>query len=124
MLAHGSVPTQGGSQRCLHGNPPVRSPSSTRSPRASHIGKPSGDRIMLLDPKAPLKEGDLVKLTLTFAGAGPLEFKPAVEPPGAMGPHEIDHQPGTENDHEDQAEVHHHQCCQGEKRLVHLGIKS
>jgi periplasmic copper chaperone A len=64
----------------------------------STVLKPHGDHVMLMDLKAPLKEGDLIKLVLTFAKAGPLEIEATVEPIGAMGPHGMDHQPGTGND--------------------------
>lgn len=65
----------------------------------SRVFKPGGDHIMLLDLKQPLKEGDLVKLTLTFEKAGPIEVEATVEPIGATGPHGMDHQPveGGEN---------------------------
>lgn len=55
---------------------------------------PSGHHIMLLDLKAPLKEGDLVPLTLIFEKAGEITIEATVEPIGAMGPHGFDHQPG------------------------------
>lgn len=58
---------------------------------------PQGNHVMLMDLKAPLKEGDLVKLTLVFAKAGPIEVEASVEPIGAMGPHGMDHQPGHEH---------------------------
>jgi copper(I)-binding protein len=50
---------------------------------------------MLMDLKQPLKEGDLLKLTLMFEKAGPIEVEAPVEPVGAMGPHGFDHQPGA-----------------------------
>lgn len=59
----------------------------------SVVLKPSGDHLMLMDLKQPLKEGDLVKLTLTFEKAGPIEVEATVEPVGAMGPHGLDAQP-------------------------------
>ncbi len=62
-------------------------------PGSSHVLAPMGEHIMLLGLKQPLKEGDLVKLTLTFANAGPIEVEASVEPMGAMGPHGFDHQP-------------------------------
>lgn len=65
----------------------------------SVVLKPSGDHIMLLDLKRPLKEGDLLKLTLTFEKAGDIEVEATVEPIGAKGPHGMDHQPGQEADH-------------------------
>jgi copper(I)-binding protein len=56
---------------------------------------PGGYHIMLTDLKQPLKEGDLLKLTLVFEKAGEIEVEATVEPVGAMGPHGFDHQPGT-----------------------------
>ena len=67
-------------------------------PGTSVVFGPHGHHLMLLDLKQPLKEGDLVKLTLTFAKAGPIEIEATVEPIGAMGPHGMDHQPGHEHD--------------------------
>ena len=49
---------------------------------------------MLADLKAPLKEGNLLKLTLVFEKAGEIEVDATVEPIGAMGPHGFDTQPG------------------------------
>ncbi len=60
----------------------------------AHVLKPGGDHVMLFDLKAPLKEDDLVKLTLIFEKAGRIEVEGTVEPAGAMGPHGMDHQPG------------------------------
>lgn len=56
---------------------------------------PSGYHVMLVDLKQPLKEGDLLKLTLVFEKAGKIEVDATVEPVGAMGPHGFDHQPGA-----------------------------
>ena len=56
---------------------------------------PGAYHIMLIDLKRPLKEGDLVKLTLVFEKAGEIEVEATVEPVGAMGPHGFDGQPGT-----------------------------
>lgn len=64
----------------------------------SKVFRPSGDHIMLMDLKGPLAEGDLVKLTLNFERAGPVEIDATVEPIGAMGPHGMDHQPGHESE--------------------------
>ncbi|MBX9924900.1 MAG: copper chaperone PCu(A)C [Hyphomicrobiaceae bacterium] len=63
---------------------------------SSVVLKPSGHHIMLMDLKAPLKEGDLIKLTLQFQKAGSIDVEATVEPVGAMGPHGMDHQPGHE----------------------------
>lgn len=77
----------------------------------SHVLKPMGDHIMLFDLKQPLKEGDLVKLELTFEKAGPIALEATVEPAGAMGPHGMDHQPGHEahegHDHGGEAKSGH-----------------
>jgi copper(I)-binding protein len=59
---------------------------------------PGGYHIMLTDLKQPLKEGDLLKLTLVFEKAGEIEVEATVEPVGAMGPHGFDHQPGNKAD--------------------------
>jgi len=62
---------------------------------ASVILKPGGFHLMLADLKAPLKEGDLLKLTLVFEKAGEIEVEATVEPIGATGPHGFDKQPAT-----------------------------
>lgn len=62
-------------------------------PGASRILKPMGDHVMFFDLKQPLKEGDLVKIQLTFEKAGVIEVEGAVEPAGAMGPHGMSSQP-------------------------------
>ena len=59
----------------------------------SVVLKPGGYHMMLLDLKQPLKEGDLLKFTLTFEKAGDIEVEAAVEPIGAKGPHGFDSQP-------------------------------
>ena len=74
---------------------------------ASHVLKPMGDHIMLFDLKQPLKEGDTVKLTLTFEKAGAIEVEGSVEPAGAMGPHGFDGQPGAPAE-KSGAQHHHH----------------
>ena len=60
----------------------------------SVILKPGGYHLMLADLKAPLKEGNLLKLTLVFEKAGEIEVDATVEPIGATGPHGFDTQPG------------------------------
>jgi periplasmic copper chaperone A len=65
-------------------------------PASSVVLRPSGDHLMLMDLKAPLKEGDLVTLELMFEKAGPIVVEATVEPVGAKGPHGMDHQPGHE----------------------------
>jgi periplasmic copper chaperone A len=54
----------------------------------SVVLKPSGYHLMLTGLKAPLKAGDLFKLTLVFEKAGPIEVEAMVEPIGATGPHD------------------------------------
>lgn len=61
----------------------------------SVVLEPSGYHVMLMDLKQPLKDGDLIKLTLVFERAGEIEVDATVEPIGAMGPHGFDHQPGA-----------------------------
>jgi copper(I)-binding protein len=56
---------------------------------------PGGYHVMLMDLKQPLKEGDLLKLTLLFEKAGEIEVEATVEPIGAMGPHGLDQQPDS-----------------------------
>ena len=67
-------------------------------PGSSVVLGPGGDHLMLMDLKAPLKEGDVVKITLTFEKAGPIDVEATVEPIGAKGPHGLDHQPGHATD--------------------------
>ncbi len=59
----------------------------------SVILRPAGDHIMLFDLKAPLKEGDLLPLTLTFEKSGDIKIEANIEPVGAKGPHGLEHQP-------------------------------
>ena len=47
---------------------------------------PHGDHLMLLDLKAPLKEGDHLRLKLTFAASPPIEVDAPVLAIGAAGP--------------------------------------
>jgi copper(I)-binding protein len=67
-------------------------------PGDSRVLKPMGDHMMLFDLKQPLKEGDLVKLQLTFEKAGTIEVEGTVEPVAANGPHGMDHQPTAADD--------------------------
>ena len=62
---------------------------------ASVVLKPGGHHLMLTDLKSPLKEGDLLKMTLVFEKAGEIDVEATVEPIGAMGPHGFDRQPDT-----------------------------
>jgi periplasmic copper chaperone A len=61
----------------------------------SVVLEPGGYHVMLVDLKQPLKQGDLIKLTLVFERVGEIEVDATVEPIGATGPHGFDHQPGT-----------------------------
>lgn len=72
----------------------------------ARVLKPGGDHIMLMDVKEPLKDGDLVKVTLTFEKAGDIEVEATVEAPGATGPHGLDKQPAAED--KSQGEHQHH----------------
>ena len=72
---------------------------------ASHVLKPSGDHVMLMDLKQPLKEGDLLKITLVFEKAGEIEVDATIEPIGAKGPHGMDH---SKMDHGKPASGHKH----------------
>jgi copper(I)-binding protein len=58
----------------------------TIAPGKSIVFAPNGNHIMLIGLKAPLKEGDTVPLTLTFAHAGKREATASVEKLGAMHP--------------------------------------
>lgn len=69
---------------------------------------PGGYHIMLMALKQPLKEGDLLKLTLQFEKAGKIEVEASVEAVGAKGPHGFDHQPGHEPAKGDAAGAHKH----------------
>jgi periplasmic copper chaperone A len=60
----------------------------------SVVLKPGGYHVMLMDLNQPLKEGDLLKMTLVFEKAGEIEVEATVEPMGATGPHGFDQQPG------------------------------
>jgi len=48
--------------------------------------KPGSFHVMLMDLKQPLKAGEKVPLTLTFAGAGNIETQLDVRPAGEMAP--------------------------------------
>lgn len=54
------------------------------SPGAPVMLKPGGTHIMLMGLKAPLKEGQMFPMTLTFAKAGRVNVKVMVHGPGAM----------------------------------------
>ncbi len=48
--------------------------------------KPGSFHVMLMDLKQPLKAGEKVPLSLTFAGAGTVETELEVRPAGSMAP--------------------------------------
>ncbi len=81
-------------------------------PGETRVLAPSGDHVMLFDLKAPLKVGDVVKLTLTFEKAGPVEVEAKVEPIGAMGPNMepkgVDAQPGPDGKNSGSSDAQHH----------------
>lgn len=77
----------------------------------SRVLKPGGDHLMLMDLAAPIKEGDSVALKLVFEKAGEIAIEASVEPPGALGPHGFDQQPGSsENQNTENSGhgAHHH----------------
>ncbi len=57
---------------------------------------PAGHHLMLFDLKQPLKEGDLIPVTLVFEKSGTITLDVSVERAGAKGPNGMDHQPGHE----------------------------
>ncbi len=61
----------------------------------SVVLKPGGYHLMLTGLKAPLKQGDLLKLTLVFEKAGAIDLEATVQPIGATGPPGFDAQPKT-----------------------------
>lgn len=61
----------------------------------SLVFQPSGYHVMLMDLKAPLKEGDILPLTLVFAKAGEIKVEATIEKIGARGPHGMDHHPNA-----------------------------
>jgi len=67
---------------------------------SSILLQPSGNHIMLFELTGPLKEGDLLPVTLVFEKAGEVKIEATVEPVGAKGPHGMNGQPGHEG-HED-----------------------
>lgn len=59
-------------------------PSLEVDPGKPLVLAPNGYHVMLVGLKAPLKEGQTVPLTLTFANAGPIQVKAEVDKVGAM----------------------------------------
>jgi copper(I)-binding protein len=56
-------------------------------PGTPTVLQPGGLHVMLVDLKAPLKEGDQFPLTLQFERAGRIEIRVPIERAGARGPH-------------------------------------
>lgn len=67
-------------------------PSLTIEPGKSLVLEPSNYHVMLTGLKAPLKEGQTLPLTLTFAHAGPQQVTVEIDKVGAM--HAGDHSTG------------------------------
>ena len=61
-------------------------------PGETHVLKPMGEHIMLFDLKHPLKQGDVVDLTLTFEKAGAITTQAKVGSMAAMSPDKTGHQ--------------------------------
>jgi copper(I)-binding protein len=59
--------------------------------RSSVQLKPGGLHVMLMGLQRPLKEGERIKLTLTFERAGTIEIEARVEKAGAMAPGDHQH---------------------------------
>jgi copper(I)-binding protein len=66
----------------------------TIAPGKTFVFKPDAHHIMLEGLKAPLKEGDKVPLTLTFAHAGTRQVTVSVAKAGAMGEDDMSNMPG------------------------------
>lgn len=59
--------------------------------RSSVQLKPGGMHVMLMGLQRPLKEGERIKLVLTFERAGTIEIEARVEKAGAMAPGDHKH---------------------------------
>lgn len=59
--------------------------------RSSVQLKPGGLHVMLMGLRRPLKEGERIKLALTFERAGTIEIEARVEKAGAMSPGDHQH---------------------------------
>lgn len=59
--------------------------------RASVQLKPGGLHVMLMGLQRPLKEGERIKLSLTFERAGTIDIEARVEKAGAMSPGDHQH---------------------------------
>jgi copper(I)-binding protein len=65
----------------MHPIPSIEVPAGGKA-----VLQPGGLHIMLIDLKAPLKQGETIPLTLTFAKAGTVAVSVSVLAPGASGP--------------------------------------
>lgn len=72
-------------------------PSIAIAPGQSVVLEPNGYHVMLIGLKKPLKEGDKITLTLTFAHAGTQEVTASVAKIGAMHAGEMSTMPGMSN---------------------------
>jgi len=70
-------------------------PSLTVDPGKTVVLEPSGYHVMLTGLKAPLKEGQTVPLTLTFAHAGPQQVTASIAKVGAMHAGDMSMQSGS-----------------------------
>ena len=61
-------------------------PSLEIAPGETVVMKPGGLHLMLMELKAPLRQGEPLRATLRFERAGPLELEFSVARPGAPGP--------------------------------------
>ena len=59
--------------------------------RSSVQLKPGGMHVMLIGLQRPLREGERIKLSLTFARAGTIDIEARVEKAGAMAPGDHQH---------------------------------
>jgi copper(I)-binding protein len=59
--------------------------------RSSVQLKPGGMHVMLMGLQRPLKEGERIKLSLTFARAGTIDIEARVEKAGALSPGDHQH---------------------------------
>ena len=60
-------------------------------PGAATQLKPGGFHLMMIGLKRPLREGESIKLTLTFEKAGTIDVDATVEKAGAPGPSKLPH---------------------------------
>ena len=60
-------------------------------PKGSFELKPGGAHLMLIDLKAPLKQGDVVPIVLSFQKAGEVKTELHVGPLGGSGPMQMKH---------------------------------